>query len=107
MSDIFENKVDDQPKAKVASNEPKVYPYEESEIVTIHRVGKKPVLPEEGVLGETARDYKLCIGSSFKGNSGRLLGRAIFTVEEEKELMSRVIGLEPSHMDWNKTLEDY
>lgn len=85
-----------------------VYPYTESKIVKVLRKNLKPILPEIGVVGESARDYLLAIGSSFAGpNSGVLLGRTIFTAEEERMYMPGVVGVQPSHQEWDNILNEY
>ena len=86
----------------------KEYPYVRSEKVWIHRAKKKPVLPEVGVVGETARDHQLRIGASFAGpQSGVLLGRVILTPDEERKYMPAIIGIQPTHMEWDKILNEY
>jgi hypothetical protein len=86
----------------------KEYPFIKSEKVWIHRAKKKPVLPELGVVGETARDHQLRIGASFAGpQSGVLLGRVILTAEEERKYMPAIVGVQPTHQEWDKVLNEY
>lgn len=103
MAEIKESAVD-----VPATTTQKVYPYTESSKVWIHRAKKKPVLPESGVVGDTARDWQLKIGPSFaNGNSGVLLGRTLITQEEEKEYMPSIVGISSTHMEWDKMLNEY
>ena len=97
--------------APVVVNTPKqtkVYPILNSEIVWIHRKDNKSPLPESGVLSETARDWQLMIGPSFAtANSGVLLGRTILTPQEEQKYMPALVGVLPTHMEWDNLLNAY
>lgn len=88
--------------------EPQIFPKRVTDIVHIKRKLNKPVLPESGIMEESARDWSLCIGSAFAGpNSRVLLGRVIMTKPEEEKWMAKIVGISPNHQDWNKILDDY
>jgi len=107
MQDQTNNGNTAQAGVKVAETQVS-YPYSKSELVTIQWKNKKPLLPELGVVGETARDYSLVIGASYAGpNSGVLLGRIILSAEEERAIMPGIVGVQPTHQEWDRILNEY
>ncbi len=108
MSEIIEPSGTAPEGVKATKATAVVYPYSKSELVVIQRKIKKTVLPEIGVMDETARDYSLAIGASFAGaNSGVLLGRTILTAQQERDWMPRIVGVQPTHQEWDRVLNDY
>lgn len=86
----------------------KTYPYHESNKIIIKPATQKPVLPESGTLHNSAETYVQRIGSAWAAPGSPLqLGRIIFSLEEEKELMPQVIGVTPSSENWEKALNDF
>lgn len=76
--------------------------------ILIERSLKKPILPETGSEYNTASDYVERIGGAFKKNTTQHIGRHIFKDrEEEKRMMSVIIGVSPGHMEFEKKINDY
>jgi hypothetical protein len=76
--------------------------------ILIERTLKKPILPESGTEYNTASDYVERIGGAFKEGTTQHLGRHIFKDrDEERRMMSVIIGVSPGHLEFEKMVNDY
>lgn len=85
------------------------YPRKESREVWIKRRYTKPILPEEDMLENSSTNYKVYLGAAYAGfGSSVLLGRTIWDDEEqEKKIMSQIIGVSPTSQEWDTALNKY
>lgn len=85
-----------------------IYPKVESKKAWIMRVRTSSVLPEEGVLISSITDTVQKIGSEFESwTSRRPRGRNALSRDEEQRLMPQLIGVQPTHQEWDKKLDEY
>jgi hypothetical protein len=73
---------------------------------TLKRAKTTSILPEVGVEN-SAEHYVQRLGASFLKGTTRQLGRDLFSYEVEKELMPQLVGVEPTHPEWNKLVDAY
>jgi|VirMetMinimDraft_7_1064189.scaffolds.fasta_scaffold01155_4 hypothetical protein len=84
------------------------FPYTVRKSVTIKPKRTTTVLPEINTLGNTAEFYIQKIGGAFAGHGSTLpLGRRALTREEEKAWFPIILGIAPTHQDWDKYLNNY
>jgi len=84
------------------------YPYTKEKKIWLLRRHRQSILPEVGMSVSSAEDYRVYIGGAHASRtSNRPLGRTIFSEEEERRLMPKVVGVSNSHIEWDSKLDEY